>query len=425
MTSERSIEDINQKIKNGTATILTAKEIQEMLQNGEQVNFEDVDVVTTATKGLMSGTSLLLGFRISEPKIFKKLKSITLNGITAYPGPAPNETLGVVDLTIYGTEHSNNNPKYGGGHLFRDLVEGKPIKIHAESIEGVMIDTEICLNEMKFAQLLGSRHAFKNYNAFVNPSKDMVQSIFSVKGMAPDLQEASFCGVGTYNPLENDPTLQTIGIGTPISVNGARGYVLHHGTRSSTQRPNIMTLASLFEMKPEFMGGFQTSHGPEVICSIAIPIPIVNDSVLQNILKTNNQIPLNIVDIVGRSTIGKTSYEEAWKGDELIEFQTGFCTDCEFNQKCPIITTCPTDCFTVGKGIDYTKCFNCGTCVPLCPYHAFKGELGTITLKEKSIPITLRQSDRVGAEKLMHLLKKQIKQQKFTLKERIDEIQHL
>ena len=202
-SKHRTYAEIEEKIQNQTISILTVQELNERIQQGETIAFEDVDVITTATKGLMSGTSAKLSFRIAEPKSFSKVKTITLNGIPAFPGPAPNESLGVVDLTVYGTMHSKTDQQYGGGHLFRDLVERKPIDIHATSEEGKKIDAQITLDEMDFAQLFGSRHAFRNYNAFTNPSEKVIISIFSVTGMKPLFQEATVCGTGSYNPLEN------------------------------------------------------------------------------------------------------------------------------------------------------------------------------------------------------------------------------
>lgn len=424
MPNQRSISEIQQKIYNEKAIVLTAEELKKSIENGKSFNFEDIDVITTATKGLMSGTSAILGFRITEPKKYMKFKEIYLNGIKAFPGPAPNEYLGVVDLTVYGTEHSRTDPNYGGGHLFRDLVERKKIQVQAITKEGQTLEEEVTLDDMTFAQLIGSRHAFRNYNLFVNPSKNNVKSIFTVLGMKADNLESSFCGVGAYNPIENDPELNTIGIGSPIIINGARGYVLFHGTRSSPKRANLMTVANMKEMDPIYMGGFRTANGPEVICSIAVPIPIINDNILKSILKIDKEIPLNIVDIVGRNVIGKTTYAEAWNGDLSIKFEKGYCKTCEKNQDCPIVNHCPTDCFDVGIGINKNKCFNCGTCVQLCLYKAFIGNLGSVTFQHKKIPIVLRQSDRVGTIKLMNLLKKLIINRSFQLKAPIDPIKH-
>lgn len=411
----RSIEKINQKIQNNTLKVFTAQELLDSLQNGTEIGFEDIDVVTTATKGIMSGTSAVLGFRISEPKKFTKVRSIFLNGVEGYPGPAPNETLGVVDLTVYGTHHSKDNPDYGGGHLFRDLVEGKRIHVEGESVEGISFQTDITLEDMPFAHLFGTRHAFRNYNAFLNPSSTPIHSIFSVLGMKPNFQEISFCGTGALNPLENDPYFETLGIGSPILVNGAQGYILGTGTRSSQDRPNLMTMASLKSMDPKYMGGFQTSNGPEVICSVAAAIPILNETILHRILLKDDDIPLNLVDIVGRAKIGETTYGDAWQGDWNIGFRNDFCSTCELNHKCPIELKCPTECFQISSGIDKKKCFNCGTCLQLCPYHAFLGKLGEISYKGKKIPITLRQSDRVGSIQLMRELKEKIITKKFPI----------
>ena len=54
-----TIEEINQKITNGEAKVLTAEEVTQMVINGEKPSAEDVDVVTTGTCGIMSGTAAI------------------------------------------------------------------------------------------------------------------------------------------------------------------------------------------------------------------------------------------------------------------------------------------------------------------------------------------------------------------------------
>ncbi len=416
----RTLDEIQRKIEGKQATILTAQEILDGMADGKTYEFEDVDVVTTATKGIMSGTSLILSFQIAEPRVFSKVKSIMLNGIEAYPGPAPNEFLGIVDLVMYGTQKSHNNPNYGGGHLFRDLLERKPIHVCGKSVEGDNFDLTITLDDIPFAQMLGTRHAFRNYNAFINPSNNLVDSIFSITGLAPNNQEISFCGCGGLNPLENDPELKTLHLGTPISVNGAIGHIINTGTRSSPNRPNLMTLAPLKSMKPEFLGGFKTSNGPEVICTIGVPIPVLSEQILKQILRTESKIPLNIVDIVGREKIGETNYAEAWKGDWNITWSKEQCYSCDFQNGCPVEVKCPTNCFSVIFGIDKRYCFNCGACLRICPHSAFKGDLGMIPYQNRKIPITLRQSDRIGAIRMMNTLKRDILKGDFSLVQKYD-----
>ena len=123
----RTIKEIQKKIENGTAVVMTAQELAEAVEDGQSFTFDDIDVVTTATKGLMSGTSAIFSFKVAEKGLFKRALETKMNGIRCFVGPCPNETLGMVDLIVHGTSRSMDNPKYGGGHLFRDLVEGKTI----------------------------------------------------------------------------------------------------------------------------------------------------------------------------------------------------------------------------------------------------------------------------------------------------------
>ncbi len=411
----RSLEEINNKIEEGKAVILTASELCQLTKQGKELRFEDVDVVTTATKGLMSGTSCIMAFRISEPKKFKKVKTLKMNGINCYVGPCPNETIGLVDLIIYATDKSEENPNYGAGHLLRELVEKKPVHVIAETVEGMIIEKDITIDDIYFAEMLGIRHGFRNYNAFTNPGKNRLKSIFTVMGMHGDYQELSFCGCGAVNPFENDVEMEIIGIGTPILLNGAPGFIIGSGTRASPNRPNMMTKASLFDMIPEFMGGFKTSEGPEVICSIAVPIPILNEKIFNNLKRTDEKVPLNVVDIIGRNTLGTVDYGQVWTDDLVIGFTFGNCEKCELYNHCPIEMYCPTEAFKVIKGIDRSKCFNCGTCLRLCPKKSFTGNLGQVNLHDKIIPVSLRQSDRNGAIKAMEDLKRRILDGRFKL----------
>ena len=417
MSKERSIAEIRKKIADGSAVVMTAHEICQLTQQGKNIAFEDVDVVTTATKGLMSGTSAIMAFRVDDPKKFSKVRSISMNDISCYVGPCPNETLGLVDLIIYATDRSVSNPKYGAGHLFRDLVEGKPVIIDVVTSNGNRFEKEITLDDIYFANMLGIRHAFRNYNSFLNPSDEEVKSIFTVVPMEPHCSEISFCGCGVINPLENDPHMDILGIGTPILVNGALGHIIGSGTRSSPQRPNLMTMAPMFDMIPEFMGGFITANGAEVIVSIAAAIPILNEKIFGNLKLTDSNCDLNLVDIVGRKVVSTVDYSKVWKQNLTVKFTQGICATCSLNNHCPVVEHCPTDCFTVGEGMDRTKCFNCGTCIKVCPNEVFKCDLGTINYQNKDIPIVLRQSDRNGAIKLMDMLKKRIIKGNFPIVE--------
>ncbi len=407
----RSIDEINEKIRRGEAVVLTAEELKGMVRKGETVRLEDVDVVTTATCGLMSGTAAILTVPVAERGAFDRAEEAWLNGVPAIPGPCPNERLGMVDLIVYGTAHASRN--YGGGHLFRDLVEGKPVNVKVRA-GGRVFERDVTLSEMPFARMFTTRTAFKNYAAFVNTREGSVKTIFSVTGLKGPLREATVSGTGEVNPLENDPEMRTVGVGTRILVNGGVGYVVGEGTRSSREHPNLSVVAEMKGMKPEFMGGFVTSSGPECITSIAVPIPVLDEEVLENLKVLDEDVRLPVVDVHSRLPIAESSYAQVWQGAELeVRFDTGKCADCKLSV-CKAEKYCPTGAFSRVKGIDKRRCANCCTCLYVCPEQDFKG-CGSIKAMGREIPIVLRQSNRSRANLLARRLKRLIEAGEFLL----------
>ena len=126
---ERTIDQINKKIENNEANIYTAEEFKKLIKEDNAPDFEEVDVVTTGTCGVMSGTAAIFNFTVSKPGVFMRAKNIYLNGVPANIGPCPNEWLGSVDLILHGTSKSLEDPSYGGGFLLKDILEGKDIDI--------------------------------------------------------------------------------------------------------------------------------------------------------------------------------------------------------------------------------------------------------------------------------------------------------
>ncbi len=416
LSKKRKLSDIRRKINTGTVNIITVQEFINRLDNGEHIKFEDVDVITTATKGLMSGIMGVFSFRLVAPKTLRKFTDISINGIPAFPGPCPNEYLGIADLIVYGTAQSQERDSYCGGSLFRELVEGKAVEIVAKSSEGEKVEKEITLEEMQYAKLMGTRQAIKNYNAMLNCESYKVDTIFSCLPFEANKTELTFSGCGALNPFQNDPKFQSFGVGSPLLVNGGMGYLIGPGTRNYVAKPNMMTIAPMIQMKPEYMGAFKTSYGLEPICSIALPIPILNEEIFDNIIKSDKDINLTILSLVGREKVGEITYADVWDNNFIMKFDSKACKDCE---ECKTIDYCPTNAFIIKDGvistIDRSRCFNCGTCVRLCP-DAFKLDLKSIEFEGNEIPIVLRQSDRLGAIKLAEELKQMILKGEFLLK---------
>ncbi|MEX2706128.1 MAG: methanogenesis marker 16 metalloprotein [Candidatus Freyrarchaeum guaymaensis] len=428
---QKEIQIINKKIEKGEAVVMTAEELCNLVRGGERLTVDDVDVVTSATKALMSGTLAVFTIPVAERGAFHRAKALWLNGIPAYPGPCPNERLGLVDAILYGTAHSITYPNYGGGHLFREMVERKQIEVEVETTDGKRLTTTSTLDEMLFARMITTRSVCKNYAAFINPRKETVKTIFSVAGMRGPYLEATVCGCGELNPIAKDPNLATIGIGTKLLINGAEGYVLGRGTRSKPDNPNLMIAADMFDMKPAYMGGFKTSQGPEVIVSCAIPIPITSQAVLEATMVTDEKFSLPVMDVHNREIITYSKYSDAWQGNDLVvKYHRNKCVtptgekSCNL-EICPVESLCPTGAFSLKRGIDRTLCFNCTFCVHTCKQNAFTAKTGKIPINGKEIPITLRQSDRLGARKLAIDLKRRIEKGEFLLSEPVERISFL
>jgi putative methanogenesis marker 16 metalloprotein len=414
----RTIEEINKKIINGEATVLTAEEVTQMAVDGEAPSIQEVDVVTTGTCGIMSGTAALLHLTAGEPGSFKKAKKIYLNGVPGFPGPCPNEWLGSVDLMIYGTAHSVNDHEYGGGFLFKDMVVGKEIEIEVESIHGEIIKSTTTLEEMGTAKMIGTRMAFKNYTAFVNPNPESVSSIFHAINMDGPFKGLSFSGCGEINPLQNDPLMQTICMGSRVLLNGAEGFIMDNGTRSTPEKPNLMLAADMHDMDAHYLGGFKTAAGPEIFDSVAIAIPITSQEVLERTFIKNADIKLPVADIKGRHLpLTETNYGEMWDGaDARPIYHAEKCANCT---ECIVRQRCPTMAFT--DVLDTKKCFGCGMCAYSCEFGTFEMNTGSVELKIDNglvdVPIACRQSDLKRAREITLELKEKIENGSFLIRD--------
>jgi putative methanogenesis marker 16 metalloprotein len=424
----KSYPEILARIERDKAVVVTSQEVSRLVETGEKSALEEVDVVTTATRAVMSGTYAVLSFPAAKPGAFLRAKNVFINDIAASVGPCPNENLGVLDIIVFGTAHSKSRTDYGGGHLFRDLVEGKKALVEVETDEGKMLSAEVGLDEMPHARIYGVRHAFKNYSAFVNPGEKPVFTIFHARGFEPNCQGATFSGCGEINPVKNDPLLETIGLGTRILLNGAEGFVIGTGTRSSSDRPNLSGFADMHKMLPEYMGGFVTSAGPECICSWAVPIPVTSKTILNEIARQDKDIALPVMDVNTRQSIGQADYGDVWQGVDLeVKFDSKKCLGCA---RCLVESACPMNAVHMHgqtANRDEMLCFHCGLCVSLCPSRAFQCILGSIRLKTakgytKNIPVVLRQSDKFRA--LIHAeeLKRKILEGSFKMVQSVERI---
>lgn len=101
----KTIEEINQKIRDGDAVVVTAAEMTRIVaENGPKDAADEVDVVTTGTFGAMCSSGAFLNFGHSDPPI--KMTRTYLNGVEAYSG------LAAVDAYL-GAAQPNRDPELG------------------------------------------------------------------------------------------------------------------------------------------------------------------------------------------------------------------------------------------------------------------------------------------------------------------------
>jgi len=424
----KSIAGINARLKRGEAVVMTAMEFKDQVRKGRRFTPKDVDVVTTATRAIMSGTTAAVVVPIAEDGAFDRLKELWINGVPCATGLNPVERSGQVDAVISGTAESrDHHGRYGGGHLMRDLVEGKTVEVEAVAEDGRRFCRELTLADMPFARLYAMRNVYQNYAAFTNCKNQRSYlgfpvSIFASRAM-PRLRALTTSGSGELNPMENDPDALVIRSGMKILVNGVSGTLIGWGTRSHEGGRNLSLSADMKGMDPQYMGGAKTSHGVEVTNGIAIPFPIVNQRILDNLARTlDENIPLHIADISDRVPIEKATYADVWRGAALrVEFRPERCIVCSF--QCAAEYYCPMQAISWREKTIYQElCIACGACTANCPGGAFAGEgheprgaIGKVPAFGTELPVSFRMANRRRAMMLAERLKELIAGGQFML----------
>jgi len=331
--------EINEKIRNGKAVVVTAEEIISIVEEkGAAQAAEEVDVVTTGTFGPMCSSGAMLNVGHTKPRM--KFQKASFNGVSAYSG------LAAVDLYIGASEVPEEDPlnkvfpgefRYGGGHVIHDLVAGKDVRFEAtaygtDCYPRKKLDTWINLADMNEAVLLNPRNCYQNYNVAVNLNEE--RAIYTYMGvLKPSLGNANYCSAGQLSPLLNDPLFKTIGLGTRIFLGGGEGYVYWYGTQHNPEVPRtdggvpkvpagtLALMGDLKQMKPEWLIGtsFQ-GYGATLTVGVGIPIPILNEEIVNYTADRDEDIVAAVVDYsssypnLAGGPIGEVNYKELKSG---------------------------------------------------------------------------------------------------------------
>ena len=240
----KSIAEINEKIREGKAVVVTAEEIIDIArEKGVKKAAQEVDVVTTGTFAPMCSSGAYFNIGHSKPRIKLGGGRVYLNDVLAYAGFA------AVDLLIGANALPDDDPRnrihpgefnYGGGHVIEELVAGKDIRLVAtaygtDCYPRKRLETWINIKDLNEAVLFNIRNAYQNYNVAVNLSDKTIYTYMGI--LKPRLGNANYCSAGQLSPLLNDPYYKTIGIGTRIFLGGGTGFVAWQGTQHNPTVP--------------------------------------------------------------------------------------------------------------------------------------------------------------------------------------------
>lgn len=313
---EKTIAEINEKIKKGQAVVVTAEEVIDIAKKkGISRTVKEVDVVTTGTFGPMCSSGAYLNVGHTKPRIKLGGGKVYLNDVPAYTG------LAAVDIFIGATALPEDDPKnriypgefrYGGGHVIEELVAGKDVRLvvtayGTDCYPKRRLETWINIKGINEAVLFNVRNAYQNYNVAVNLSDRVLYTYMGV--LKPKLGNANYSTSGQLSPLLNDPHYKTIGIGTRIFLGGGIGYIAWQGTQHNPcvlrgdngvpTRPagTLAVIGDLKQMSARWLVGTSfLGYGCTLTVGIGVPIPILSEEILRFTLVTDEEILAPVVD---------------------------------------------------------------------------------------------------------------------------------
>ncbi len=326
----KSIEQINHKIKNKQAVILTAKEFKALAETKSPDELADqVDVVTTATFGPMCSSGVFFNFGHTDPPM--RMEQLSLNGVGAYGGIA------AVDAYLGATETSPDNPSYGGSHVIESLLKGESVQLKAKG-KGTdcyprkEIVKDFRLEDINEAILFNPRNAYQNYGAAVNTGN---KTLYTYMGtLLPKKNNVNYSTSGELSPLLNDPEFRTIGIGTRIFLGGAEGYIAWNGTQFFTGRlknengiplaaaATLAVVGNLKEMSADFIkAAYYEKYGTSMFVGIGIPIPVIDARQAHLLSIRNKDIETTLFDyaLPDRPVLGIFNYEQLMSGKIIVQ----------------------------------------------------------------------------------------------------------
>ena len=310
----KTYEQINDRISEGKAVVMTAEEIIDYVdQKGLEAAAEEVDVVTTATFGPMCSSGCVLNFGHSTPKI--RMSEAWIEDVLVYSG------LAAVDVYLGATQLRHADPanmyypgefRYGGGHVIEDLIAGKRLQLFALSYgtdEYPLreLRTYFTIDDLNQAIMVNPRNCYQNYNVAINESGRRIHTYMG--SLEPNCKNANYCSAGQLSPLLNDPCYRTIGVGTRIFLGGGAGYDYFRGTQHAPDvkrtdggvptggAGTLAVTGDLKGMRPEYLRAASiTGYGVSLAVGIGVPIPILDEEIARHTAVRDSEILAPVID---------------------------------------------------------------------------------------------------------------------------------
>jgi uncharacterized protein (DUF39 family) len=333
----QTISDINDKIKNLTAKVLTASELKQLVQEvGVKQATTQVDVITTGTFEPMESSGAIINLGNTDPPI--KIRSCWLDGVSAYGG------FGAVDLYLGASQEPDGEISInrGGGHVIEDLIAGRSVNLRVvgqpnDCYPRANFDTMITKDSINQFYLFNPRNLHQNFIVGVNGGD---QTLYTYLGaLKPRLGNAVYANPGAIAPLWNDPDLRLIGIGTKIFMGGGIGYVAWEGTQHFPLQKRLLnrtpvapaaTLALIGDAKQMdsqwIRGCYFRNYGASLMLGVGIPFPVIDEEVVAKASVSDSEIMTSVFDFAiarrVRPSFGTVSYAELKSGTIRIDGKT-------------------------------------------------------------------------------------------------------
>ena len=344
----RTIAEINDKINQKKAVVLTVEELKaKVIEIGIAKAAKQVDVITTGTFEQMESSGAIINLGHTDPPI--KIRRCWLDGVPAYSG------FGAVDLylgassiaePLEGEEVRSGEAAAkilrGGGNVIEDLIAGKPVQVKAQGqvtdcYPRASFETTITRDTINQFYLFNPRNLYQNFIVGVNGGERPLYTYLGL--LQPRLGNAVYSNPGAISPLINDPYLQLVGIGTRIFLGGGIGYVSWEGTQHNPMQKRLpndtpvgpaATLALIGDAKQMdarwVRGCYFHNYGPSIMLGVGVPLPVLNEQVVEHCAVQDKDIVAPIVDFSiprrVRPTFGLVTYTQLKSGRITIDGKT-------------------------------------------------------------------------------------------------------